>query len=203
MIQNWIITPGEQMLYKLAVYKNLTNGVIALQRAELQKVRLEIDRERLELLREKRRNKSASSSASPESSSAESASPSDRPRSRTPELQRSVGVVPPPSDAADAAQDLPPATAGPLPSPADAESLSGDGVAFDDPPFLSPGGLSPDCETIDDSQNLGPDPRPPALSEPPATPPNPVTLHSVPLWPNRRPGAHPHNATPRNPLGLL
>jgi hypothetical protein len=61
-IQNWIITPGEQMLYKLAVYKNLTTGVLALQRAELQKVRLEIARERLELLREKRRNKSASSS---------------------------------------------------------------------------------------------------------------------------------------------
>jgi hypothetical protein len=60
-IQNWIITPGEQMLYKLAVYKNLTNGVIALQRAELQKVRLEIARERLELLREKRLNKSVSS----------------------------------------------------------------------------------------------------------------------------------------------
>ena len=45
-IQNWIITPGEQMLYKLAVYKNLTNGVIALRRAEIQKVRLEIERAR-------------------------------------------------------------------------------------------------------------------------------------------------------------
>jgi hypothetical protein len=67
--QNWIITPGEQMLYKLAVYKNLTNGVIALQRAELQKVRLEIARERLELLREKRRNKSNSASSAPASSS--------------------------------------------------------------------------------------------------------------------------------------
>jgi hypothetical protein len=72
-IQNWIITPGEQMLYKLAVYKNLTNGVIALQRAELQKVRLEIARERLELLREKRRDKSESSSSSAPSSSSESA----------------------------------------------------------------------------------------------------------------------------------
>jgi hypothetical protein len=51
-------TPGEQMTYKLADYKNLTNGVIALRRAEIQKVRLEIERE----LREKRRDKSASSS---------------------------------------------------------------------------------------------------------------------------------------------
>jgi hypothetical protein len=74
--QNWIITPGEQMLYKLAVYKNLTNGVIALQRAELQKVRLEIARERLELLREKRRNKSSAAAAAPASSSGESPSAS-------------------------------------------------------------------------------------------------------------------------------
>jgi hypothetical protein len=70
-IQNWIVTPCEQMTYKLAVYKNLTNGVIALRRAEIQKVRLEIERERLELLREKR-HKSASSTASPASSSSES-----------------------------------------------------------------------------------------------------------------------------------
>jgi hypothetical protein len=62
-IQNWIVTPCEQMTYKLAVYKNLTNGVIALRRAEIQKVRLEIERERLELLREKRGNKSGSSEA--------------------------------------------------------------------------------------------------------------------------------------------
>jgi hypothetical protein len=61
-IQNWIVTPCEQMTYKLAVYKNLTNGVIALRRAEIQKVRLEIEQERLELLREKRGNSSASSS---------------------------------------------------------------------------------------------------------------------------------------------
>ena len=59
MIRNWIITPGEQMTYKLAVYKNLTDGVLKLQRAELQKVRLEIAHERLELLREKRVHKSA------------------------------------------------------------------------------------------------------------------------------------------------
>src|ERR1700733_14790483 len=71
MIRNWIITPGEQMTYKLAVYKNLTNGVITLQRAELQKVRLEIDRERLELLREKRQNKSASSSGPSEKAPSE------------------------------------------------------------------------------------------------------------------------------------
>jgi hypothetical protein len=63
-IQNWIVTPAEQMTYKLAVYKNLTNGVIALRRAEIQNVRLEIERERLELLREKRGNKSSPRSGS-------------------------------------------------------------------------------------------------------------------------------------------
>jgi len=64
MTRNWMITPGADMLYKLAVYKKLTDGVIALQRAELQKVRLEIARERLELLREKRLSKSGSTSGS-------------------------------------------------------------------------------------------------------------------------------------------
>jgi hypothetical protein len=75
-IQNWIVTPCEQMTYKLAVYKNLTNGVIALRRAEIQKVRLEIERERLELLREKRRDKSSAAAAAPASSSGESPSTS-------------------------------------------------------------------------------------------------------------------------------
>jgi len=64
-IQRWIITPCDQMNHKLGVYKNITNGVIAMRRAELLKVRLEIDRERLEILREKRRDKSPSRSSTP------------------------------------------------------------------------------------------------------------------------------------------
>ena len=84
MTRNWIITPGEQMLYKLKVYKNLTNGVIALQRAELQKLRLEIARERLELLREKRQNKSASSSGSPKSTSSPESATASQPHASAP-----------------------------------------------------------------------------------------------------------------------
>ena len=59
LIQRWIITPPEEMTCKLAVYKNLTNGMIALRRAALQKVRLEIERELLELLRNRWRRKTS------------------------------------------------------------------------------------------------------------------------------------------------
>jgi hypothetical protein len=106
MIRNWIVTPCEQMTYKLAVYKNLTNGVIALRRAEIQKVRLEIERERLELLREKRGNKSGSSASSCVSASADSASPevaaSTNPaRHEAPEPGRPPIPAPPPCDQRD------------------------------------------------------------------------------------------------------
>ena len=74
MIRRWNITPMDEMAYKMSIFKDLTSTVLALRRAEMQKVRLEIDRARLDLLREKQRNKSASSSASAPSSSADPAS---------------------------------------------------------------------------------------------------------------------------------
>jgi hypothetical protein len=144
-IQNWIVTPCEQMTYKLAVYKNLTNGVIALRRAEIQKVRLEIDRERLELLREKRRHKSESSASeaigrgagvgaggcpgkgggpgksraslpsSPESASREGAASSSLARPEAPEPTSSVAPSPPPCDGPVISQNL--ASPEPLPAP--------------------------------------------------------------------------------------
>jgi hypothetical protein len=63
MIQRWSITPTDEMTYKIGVFKNLTNAVITLRRTEMQAVRLEIERAKLELLLEKGRNKSASSSS--------------------------------------------------------------------------------------------------------------------------------------------
>jgi hypothetical protein len=121
--QNWIITPGEQMLYKLAVYKKLTNGVIALRRAEIQKVRLEIERERLELLREKRCNRSDSSSSAPVSSSAESPTTSQA----IPKEESERGkVVPSPTPSTASPRSAPPANQAPpagasSPSPKSAE----------------------------------------------------------------------------------
>ena len=119
-IQNWTITPGEQMLYKLAVYKNLTNGVIALRRAELLKVRLEIARARLELLLEKQRSKSAASSSSRPSASADNASPecaasSSPAHAQTPEPHRPVIPSPRPTHEPGAPKVPLPATAASLP----------------------------------------------------------------------------------------
>jgi hypothetical protein len=76
MLQRWIITPTDEMTYKLAVFKNITHATLALRRAEIQKARLELDARRLELLAEKQRNKSASASASssPASSTPETTS---------------------------------------------------------------------------------------------------------------------------------
>ena len=73
MIQRWNITPMDEMNYKMNVFRDLTNAVLALRRAELQQARIDIARERLELLRERQRAKSPSSSTSRASSSPESA----------------------------------------------------------------------------------------------------------------------------------
>jgi hypothetical protein len=191
MIRNWIITPGEQMTYKLAVYKNLTNGVIALQRAELQKVRLEIARERLELLREKRCNKSGSSSAPALSSSEKAcASKSDtKDQSETADAAHSRGSL---SRAASPAPPAPP-TPPQHCEPPESENHSRNGLNS------IASGESPN--TTKGASATGNPPTPPVPVA--ATSPKPVAPQDVPLWPSRRPGAPPRNASPRNPLGLL
>jgi len=193
VIQNWIITPGEQMTYKLAVYKNITNGVIALRRAEIQKVRLEIERERLELLREKRRNKSASSSeptgvgaggmsgeeasrspdsTSADSASAESAESSSATRTEAPEPHRSEVPSPPPSDEADA------------PHPVTTQSVT----------------ASPATDAASQSA-ASQERREPSIAT--SKPTSPTAPREALFSPNRHPGGLPRNAGPRNPLGLL
>jgi hypothetical protein len=57
MIQRWMVTPTDQMTYRMEVFKNLTAGVLAMSRDEIQ-------RERLELLRQKQDDKSESSASS-------------------------------------------------------------------------------------------------------------------------------------------
>jgi hypothetical protein len=81
LIQCWNLTPTDQLNYKMGVFRQLTDAVLALRRAELQSIRLQIARERLELLREKQRDKSASSASSPASSSTDSASSPPAPSS--------------------------------------------------------------------------------------------------------------------------
>ena len=58
MIQSWMVTPTGQMTYRMEVIKNLTGGVLAISRDEIQ-------RERLELLRQKQADKSESSGLIP------------------------------------------------------------------------------------------------------------------------------------------
>jgi hypothetical protein len=99
MIQRWEITPPDELKYKMVVFRNLTNGVLALRRGELQAIRIEIARERLELLREKKRNKSSSASSSGTASTS-TASPSSPPHSNppirsTPGLQVTPGAPAP------------------------------------------------------------------------------------------------------------
>ena len=127
MIHNWVITPAEQMIHKLAVYKNLTHGVIALRRAEIHQVRLEIERERLALLREKRRDKSASSEApqsgavSTQCSSSENASsPESAPdfnQSSAPEGSSPNVESPAPPDGPGISQNIAPAPPVSAPTP--------------------------------------------------------------------------------------
>jgi hypothetical protein len=259
-IQNWIITPGEQMLYKLAVYKNLTNGVIALQRAELQKVRLEIDRERLELLREKRRDKSAeaigrgsepygegagggpgkgravrpacpgkgrASASSGVSASADSASPEGAASSSPtcPEASEpgpSETPAPPPCEKADSLREPPPADAGSLPAseespatPATVGSIprSADEAAASPTPAPTPSTPAPQPKPsaasapalVSSAGSIPTTTHTAALQplSPPASSPKPAAPQNAPMWPTRRPGGAPHNASPRNPLGLL
>jgi len=252
MSRNWMITPGEDMLYKLAVYKKLTDGVIALQRAQLQKLRIAIAQERLELLREKRLKKSASSSSSRVSASAdreapEGEAPSSPANPETPEPDRAFIEALPPIDEADpvAVGSFPKLEGGPanaefLPAPADP------GTASQSPePEPQEMDESSDCEALGGGQEIAepaspapqPElstpsnvtPRPAAVPTPPirpaaplqaaptptaaastkaplpvpATPPKPVSPQDAPLWPPRRPGGPPRNASPRNPLGLL
>jgi len=114
MTRNWMITPGADMLYKLSVYKKLTDGVIALQRAELQKVRLLIARERLELLREKRCNKSASSSGRCETASSPQSAPDSNQGPATSEPSPKV-APPAPPDGPPIPQNIAPPN--PVPAP--------------------------------------------------------------------------------------
>jgi len=181
MIQCWIVTPADEMTYKLTVYKNLTNGVIALRRAEIQKVRLEIERERLELLREKRRDKSASSSSTPasstESASRETATSSSPARADVPEPSRSANPVPPSSDEPDSPPEPRPKNAGSLPT-AEIPRTNDTGANSE----------------IAASQEV---------PEPPVAPLKPTAPHGAPSLTITRVGGQPRNATPRNPLGLL
>jgi len=86
LIQNWEITPKDELTNKMAVFRNLTNGVLAVRRGELQAIRIEIARERLELIQEKRRHVAASSS------SRLTASVSSRPRSVAPKAASRSGT---------------------------------------------------------------------------------------------------------------
>jgi hypothetical protein len=128
MIQCWLVTPTEQMTYRLDVFKQLTAAVLAMRREEMQKERLEIQRERLELLREKQNDKSESSSSSAPSSSPDSRSaeraeaPSPKPVPRAPASAKPPEPAPKPPEttptpAANPAPPTAPTATTPPPKP--------------------------------------------------------------------------------------
>jgi hypothetical protein len=91
MIQRWIVTPTGQMTYRMEVFKNLTAGVLAMSRDEIQ-------RERLNLLREKQADKSESSgsfraSRSPDRRSTKTArAPDPKPVADAPDRAEPHGI---------------------------------------------------------------------------------------------------------------
>ena len=177
MIQSWNLTDTELLSYKMGLFRRFTAVVLSLRRAELQKARLEIDRERLELLREKQRNKSTSSLSSRVSASADSASPESAPsssptRTEAPESHRPVAPVPSSGEESDAPH---PTTAGSSPEP----------LAADVAPHSAP------------SQER----RETSIATPKST--APTAPREALFSPSPRLGALPRNANPRNPLGLL
>jgi hypothetical protein len=123
MIQCWLVTPPEQMTYRLDVFKQLTVAVLAMRREEIQKERLEIQRERLELLREKQSNKSESSTSSRASSSPdrrrkESAPhPDPEPSPDAPVPIEPAEPVPNPSEPTPTPTPAPPPAIAPPPNP--------------------------------------------------------------------------------------
>jgi hypothetical protein len=112
MIQRWNITPIEDLDRMMSVFKNLTNAVLAVRRSEQRDARLEIDRERLEILREKRASKSASSASSTASTSGESPSPSQGPSGSPADH---LGTASPSAETAPASPN--PASTPPAPAP--------------------------------------------------------------------------------------
>ena len=72
LLNQWENLPYEELNKKLNILKKLTNAALALRRREFQALRLELDRDRHELAREKQLSKSASSASSRASASTES-----------------------------------------------------------------------------------------------------------------------------------
>jgi hypothetical protein len=197
MIQRWIITPCDEMTYKLAVFKNITHAALALRRAEIQKARLELDARRLELLGEKQRNKSVSTSSSeaigrgdgggPGKSRAPSSPASSSTDSASAENASTPGVIRPnaPESPRSAIPAPPPHRQKPAPAPAPPQT----------PPVVA---SSPTAPGVQPSGN-----RPAVPISRPAAPLPPTPPLAVPVRLSTRAGGPPRNATPRNPLGLL
>jgi hypothetical protein len=132
MIQCWTVTPVDEMNHKLSVFKNITNAVIAMRRAEILKVRLEIEHAKLEILWQKHADKSGSSASAPVSSSAGSIA-TVRPKAKGQSANQKSAPVPaePPSD--------PPAHRPPPPQAASADPIAPSTWA-QEPRVRQPGG---------------------------------------------------------------
>jgi hypothetical protein len=202
MLQRWIITPCDEMTYKLAVFKNITNAALALRRAEIQKARLELDIRRLELLAEKQRNKSGSTCSSPASSTEPigidvgvgAGGRSGKGGVSRKEASRSSAAVP--------RNPVPNAPTPPRPEsavPPNGKPSPHNGAPQPPPPKPAP--PAPPSQGAPTTHPSGNHPAAPA--SPPIVNSQPSVVPVAPFRPSTRPGFPPRNATPRNPLGLL
>jgi hypothetical protein len=178
MLQRWIITPTDEMTYKLAVFKNITNAVLALHRAEIQEARVEIENRRLELLGEKQRNKAPSASASSSRASSSRETPSSE-HAPIPPAERPIAPKPPRSENPAPPHEKPGPQNGAPPSP------------------------TPNSAPCAPSSQSAPRTQPTAPASPPTANSQPGVALVAQSHPSTRPGGPPRNATPRNPFGLL
>jgi hypothetical protein len=181
MIQRWNITPVEDLDRMMSVFKSLTNAVLAVRRSEQRDARLEIDRERLEILREKRASKSASSASSPASTSGESPSPSQAPSGSPADHLSAASPSPEAAPTSQPAHPHPKNAAAPVPPVPPV------------PPVLA--------------QNRAlPPTTPPSRPIPSATHPQEApndAFAALPGHPSSRAGRSPAATSPQNPVGSV
>ena len=123
LLQNWEIMPDGDFHKKLDGLRKLTASIMNMRRAEQNAARLQIQRERLELLREKQGLKSASSSKTASSTSGNARpNAAETPNASTPSVSPSGPGISSNSDSSSAEGALPPLSAprpksAPIPPP--------------------------------------------------------------------------------------
>jgi hypothetical protein len=209
MLQRWIITPTDEMTYKLAVFKNITNAVATLHRTEIQDARIEIENRRLDLLGEKQRNKSGSASASSEAigrGAGVGAGGCPGKGGGLGKSRASQEACHSTDKSASSPRETPSAENASIPSPVHPNAPRPPRSESPAPPHGKPApqNAAPPSPAAHSAPSAPPSqaaPRPQPSGNRPAAPP--IAAPVAPFHPSTRPGGPPRNATPRNPFALL